>query len=61
MCTTSLTKIQNLGREVKSIFEKASGEFNLMLAIQMERESIVTFKDSLSALRIIIEEIKNRK
>ena len=57
----SLTKIQNLGREVKSIFKKVSDEFNLMMALQMERESIIKFKDSLTDLRIIIEEMKSRK
>lgn len=58
---SSLTKIQNLGREVKSIFKKVSDEFNLMMALQMERESIIKFKDSLTDLRIIIEEMKSRK
>ena len=58
---SSLTKIQNLGREVKSIFKKVSDEFNLMMALQMERESIIKFKDSLTDLRIIIEKMKSRK
>ena len=58
---SSLTKIQNLGREVKSIFKKVSDEFNLMMALQMERESIIKFKDSLTDLRITIEEMKSRK
>ena len=58
---SSLTKILKLEREVESILEKASDEFNLMVVIKMERELIKKFKDSLTGLRIIIEEIKNRK
>ena len=36
----SLTKIHNLEREKKSIFDKASDEFNLMMVIITEREFI---------------------
>ena len=43
---SSLTKILKLEREVESILEKASDEFNLMVVIKMERELIKKFKDS---------------
>ena len=33
---SGLTKIQKLEREVKSTSDKASDEFNLMMAIKME-------------------------
>ena len=34
---SSLTKIKKLEKEVKSIFDKASDELNLMLAIKIGR------------------------
>ena len=55
------TKVPKLEREVKSISDKASDEFNLTIAIKMERELIKTFKDSLRGLRTIIEEIEKYK
>ena len=58
---SSLTKIPKLEREAKSIFDKASDEFNLTIAIKMERELIKKFKDSLTGLRTIIEEIEKYK
>ena len=45
---------------MKSVFDKASDAFNLMMATKMERESIKNFKSNSSTyLRIITE--KNRK
>ena len=37
---SSLTKIQKLEREVKSIFDKVSDELNLMMVIKRKRELI---------------------
>ena len=37
---SSLTKIQKLQREVKSIFDKVSDELNLMMVIKRKRELI---------------------
>ena len=37
---SSLTKIQKLEGEVKPIFDKASDELNLKIAIKMERKLI---------------------
>ena len=51
------TKIEKLEREIKSKFDKVSEELNLMMAIKMEQKLIKTFKDSLTDLRKIKEEI----
>ena len=51
------TKIEKLEREIKSKFDKVSEELNLMMAIKMEEKLIKTFKDSLTDLRKIKEEI----
>ena len=57
---SSPTKIQKLETEMKSVFDKASDAFNLMMATKMERESIKNFKSNSSTyLRIITE--KKRK
>ena len=53
------TKIEKLEREIKSKFDKVSEELNLMMAIKMEEKLIKTFKDSLTDLRKIKEEIGN--
>ena len=50
---SSLTKIEKLEREVKSIFNKASDELNLMMAIKIERELSKKFKDNLIGFKII--------
>ena len=51
------TKMEKLEREIKSKFDKVSEELNLMMAIKMEQKLIKTFKDSLTDLRKIKEEI----
>ena len=58
---SSPTKIQKLEREIKPKFEKASDQINLMMAIKMERKLIKKFKDCLTKLKAILEEIEKLK
>ena len=46
---------------MKSKFKRSSDEINLMMAIKMERKTIKKFKDCLTNLKTILEEIKNLK
>ena len=57
----SPTTIQKLEREIKSKFEKASDQINLIMAIKMERKLILKIKDSLTNLKAILEEIEKLK
>ena len=57
----SPTTIQKLEREIKSKFEKASDQINLIMAIKMERKLIKKIKDSLTNLKAILEEIEKLK
>ena len=43
---------------MKSIFAKASDEFNLMIAINLEMELIKKFKDRLAGFKKVIEVIR---
>ena len=55
---SSPTQIQKLEREMKSKFEKASDEINLMMTIKMEEKLMKKIKDSLTDLRITIKELE---